>query len=300
MRYAMLYCCILLFAFQGSVKACDACACGISGTTSGPLANYKNNYLGFTYQSFSFYNHLINSDESADKYHLFNIQARWELTDRVRLIVRQPYRVNERQAGADIQQVSGLGDLFIQGSYKLFNLENIDGSTSFLFELGGGLKLPTGKYDPDIHLRDLPENFNIGNGSWGYSINPVMIFKRNRVGAIMTAVYQLFSSASNGYEFGDQAAVAMEFSYTKNLGMMSSLTPGLGLYFESNKKDYYDSGLPVHGTGGNGLFLTFSNSVRVGKMLVIGQFIPPITADYSDSEVKARSRWTVSVNYILN
>ncbi len=300
MRYAMLYCCVLLFAFHRPVQACDACACGISGTTSGPLTNYKNNYLGFTYQSFSFYNHLINSDESNDKYHLINLQARWELTSRVRLVIRQTYRINKRLAGPDIQQVSGLGDLFIQGSYKLFNLENIDGSSSFLFELGGGLKLPTGKYDPDIHLRDLPENFNIGNGSWGYSINPVMIFKRNRVGAIVTGVYQFFSRAANGYEFGDQSAVAMELSYTKNLGMMSSLTPGLGLYYESNRKDYYDVGLPVHGTGGSGLFLTVSNSVRVGNILLTGQFIPPLMADYSDSEVKARNRWVVSVNYILN
>ena len=37
------------------------------------------------------------------------------------------------------------------------------GGDQVVFEIGGGVKLPTGVYDLDLHQSDLPENFNVGS-----------------------------------------------------------------------------------------------------------------------------------------
>ncbi|MDQ3016614.1 MAG: hypothetical protein M3R25_07850 [Bacteroidota bacterium] len=73
---------------------------------------------------------------------------------------RQPDATNE----------TGFVDLGINYAFSFTQQKPIGKSFSMDLDGGLGISFPVGKYDSKIHYRDLPENFNPGNGSFGISV----------------------------------------------------------------------------------------------------------------------------------
>jgi hypothetical protein len=66
--------------------------------------------------------------------------------------------------------------------------------TAFYLEVGGGVSLPTRKYNADNEFdENLPENFNVGKGSLGYTLQMNAISSYDKYGILTNANYQLNS-----------------------------------------------------------------------------------------------------------
>jgi hypothetical protein len=193
--------------------------------------------------------------------------------------------------------MSGLSDVRVLGSYTIFgNREVGDNSTIFL-EVGAGMKLPTGRYDANIHDSNLPENFNLGNGSFGYIFQPNFVWKYKKNGLVFNGNYTYNQSSESGYHFGSQISSQIllfrEFSLTSSL----KLIPNIGTQYERIGVDTYNNGNSVHGTGGEGIFGAGGLTVRYKSLRASFTYSEPLQEDYSQGEVEAQRRLSAQLTF---
>ena len=251
-KYIMALTILLSVATEG--VACDACGCSISGHGIGLLTNFRTNVAGVRYFNTPFQT-APTFGSTNDRFHLLEAFVRYQVNPRIKLTVTQPYRLNYRHdKDAETLHTNGISDTRLMGSYAFVD-ERMGAGSRLYWELGAGVKLPVGKYDNDLHKQDLPDNFNIGNGSWGYLFQSGLVFSANRFGVSFNAATQLNGKTSSGYRFGSQFSGSMLFFAEKTLGEKGRIVPLAGLSGELVSKDQHANGNEAHGTGGKGFLL---------------------------------------------
>ncbi|MEO1263410.1 MAG: transporter [Bacteroidota bacterium] len=287
----------LLFATVNG-EACDACGCSISGQGIGLLTNFRTNVAGIRYFNTPFHAAPLEGS-TEDRFHLAEFFVRYQFNKRFKLMLSQPYRYNvRRDLHASSLDIDGIADTRILGSYAL--VDQWTSNTSRLYwELGAGIKLPVGKYDADIHDRDMPENFNIGNGSWGYLLQTSAVYSNNQFGISLNAASQLNGKTSAGYHFGNQISGSLLLFTEKSLGKKGRIVPLVGGSAEIISKDKFANGKNVHSTGGRGLYGMIGVNAGFDRWQLGASFSKPLTQHYSDGEVIADDRFSIEMNYFF-
>ena len=287
----------LLF-WQSSV-ACDACGCSISGNGMGMLTAFRNNFIGIGWQQTSFHGDPNHGDGAKDYLHTVELSVRYHFTDRLKVLLNQPFRINQRSIEGETRSISGISDTRIVASYTFLNRKKIGKNARIFFELGGGLKLPVGKYDADLHETDLPENFNIGNGSWGYIVQPNLVLNHKNTGLVIGGLYQYFGKTSEGYRFGSQLSTQVLAFHSFKLSEKIKLLPNAGLNAEWITEDRFANEKTVTGTGGQGVFATAGINLKSNNFIMGVAYAQPISQDYSHGEVTAKGRISCQFSYIF-
>ena len=148
------------------------------------------------------------------------------------------------------------------------NNKAINSHTSFYLEAGSGLSLPTGKYNSDLILAEnLPENFNIGNGSLGYILQMNAVLSHKQSGLLINSNYQWNSNTKKGYHFGNQFSSQLSGFREFPIGKLT-LIPNLGLMYEHISSNAYKNGNTVPETGAEGLFISSAMNFKTNKYLI--------------------------------
>lgn len=278
--------------------ACDACGCSIGGNGIGLLGIYRTNFVGLGWQTVHFQSAPRHGAGSEDYFHTLELSVRYHLSDRFKVLVYQPYRLNHRlnSDGSD-QRLDGMSDTRILGSYTVFQNQMLGSQTSLFLEIGAGLKLPVGAYNPHIHDTNLPENFNIGNGSWGYIIQPSLVLTHQKVGIVLNGIYQHHSRTELDYRFGHQLTGQLLFFAEAALNDNLKFIPNAGLTLEQITDDRYANDKPVSGTGGNGTFFSAGLNVKLGNWMIGTAASLPLEQSYSNGEVDAGSRLSAQISF---
>lgn len=280
---------------QPWATACDACGCSIGGNGIGLLSNYRANYIGIGWQLAQFNSAPGHGLGSEDQFHTLELSLRYHLSTRFKLLAYQPYRINRRlNSDQSLQQLSGISDTRIMGAYTLVKDVSL-GSTNFFWEIGAGLKIPVGTYNSRIHDLNLPENFNIGNGSWAYLFQSNLVISHRQLGLVFNGSYQHHSPSRSDYQFGHQWTGQLLLFAEASLRNQLQIVPNAGLALERITTDNHANRNPVSGTGGSGTFLSSGINVKAGNWIIGAAAALPIDQSYSHGEVDARPRLTTQV-----
>lgn len=291
---------VFLVVFLEKGRACDVCGCSIGGTGLGLMAAYRQNFVGFQYQHMSFSSAHEHGDGSSDDFSAFEFVARYRVFRRLNLQLNQPWRLNVRQHPDGNISQKGLGDTRLTGNLILLNQVRLGEKFSLYAEAGGGFKAPTGKYESDIRAqRNLPENFNTGNGNWAGLLQSSVVLNHRNMGLAFTGSHQRNRRSTDGYRFGDQwSGQALLFNQF-TLGGRFSLTPFGGVSTEKTERDETPNGKYATSTGGKGWFAAAGANLKFDDWLVGMAFLQPFSQQYSNAEVEAKGRLTAQLTCIF-
>ena len=278
-------------------SGCDVCSGFVNSGGIGLVANYQNNLVGTRWSATSFRSNTDHEANIQDHFSALDVFFQYRLNTKLRLTFFQLYKWNSRtEVDGSINTVDGLTDSRIWAHY--IAIDRPLGEVSNLFwDIGLGLKFPFGKYDPDIHERNLPENFNISNGSWGYLFQTNVVYIFNNWGLSSTTMAQLNSTSTSGYQFGHQLSTAALLFYRITAGQQLQVVPYAGWYFENVTTDRYANGKDVPGTGGNGHYAQAGLQLNFDNWQVGGSYAEPLTQSYSDAEIIAQGRYSIELTY---
>lgn len=288
---------LVLTALTQYSYACEACGC--SSTMGFDLSyNFRSNSISVIYSRNAFESNLGRAIELKDQFTTMSLNGRYYVNDKIALLAVMPYHSNQRTDLESKQSISGIGDTRFLASYKL--IDSNKESKKIYFDVGLGVKLPTGRYNAKIHDTNLPENFNIGNGSVGLlgQFNFLYTIKNWTMG--ISDIYAYHLESRSGYLFGNQNIFQLNFSRRIELNKTVQLIPTIGLLSEVILKDTYAAGLEVNHSGGQGLFGNMNIGVRLKNFYLGASYSPSLTSNYNNDEVIANSRMTMQLNYFFN
>jgi hypothetical protein len=284
---------------QVSLNACDVCGCSVNSYRAGLLTNFQNNTLRLGWNHSRFQQVVERGASTSDRFQLLELSLRYHVTDRLIFSGRQSYQWNRREYPEAVSQsLEGLGDAQLLISYVLLNNTNVGSSGRLYLEFGAGVKLPSGQFDDDIYRQDLPENFNIGNGSWGYLSQLNILYNLTRIGLALNAAYQINGpTAEDDYHFGDQATAGLTAFYKQAIGKNAELLPMGSIRYEFIAQDRLYNQNFAHGTGGEGLFLSAGLNFRYLSWMVGANYAQAVKQSYSGGEMKALGRIGLDLTY---
>ena len=290
---------VMLLAVQLKSSACDACGCSIMGQPTGLLAAYRKSFISIGYGQAGFSAVPGTGEGAIDAFHTIDMSFDYYFSDRWRAGIYLPFRLNTRTVNQSMQEVRGMADIRLDANYTFFKKENGMSPLEIYLEGGIGMILPTGKYIADIHSQNLPENFNIGNGSFGFSLQQTSGFSYRSFGAVIKNTWTDYKETSKGYEYGAQWVSSLLMLAEIPVDSMVSVIPLGSIQFEKIWNDAYATGADVHGTGGHGVFVSAGCQLKIKSWLCTFQYSLPIADQYSHGEVNAGNRYTFQMTHLF-
>lgn len=280
-------------------NGCDACGCSIMGQPSGLLSQYRKSYLSMGYSRSGFTSAPGIGEGSSDAFHTLDLTFQYYFSSRFHAGLYQPYRINTRNGGQGQQEVHGFSDTRLQGSYTFFQATKPKSKFVVYLDAGIGLSLPTGKYDPHLHDQNLPENFNPGNGSLGYSLSQTSSLSYGSIGLVIKNNWTQFTGTPAGYQYGDQWVANLLTFIELPIDTQFSVLPMAGFQFENVASDHYANGNNVHGTGGQGTYFSAGGQLKFKTWLCTFQYVLPMSGTYSDGEVQPDQRLSLQLTHLF-
>ena len=252
------------FFYGDSKDDCDACGCSANGGSMGFSSMLNNNFIGlrYVYQSYTTKEGIFNNSPWIDEnFNTIQIWSRIPITKKITLSALVPYHNNNRELVTGKEGISGIGDLTVMEMYTLIQ-PKMDSTTNYShkFQMGAGVKAPTGKYNV-ANNGTLNPSFQLGTGSWDYLLVSEYVVKRKQLGLNTALSYTFKTENKKQYQFGNQLNYGSTVFYLLDFNKIK-LVPQLGLageVYASNKQVKQD----VIGTKGDILFSKFG--LEVGK-----------------------------------
>ena len=175
-------------------------------------------------------------------------------------------------ASGERKTLSGIGDVSALAHYNVVNtfFDSTAHTLDHIWLLGGGLKLPTGKYDYAITEDEVANpNFQLGTGSVDYIINSIYTVRKNNIGLNLDLSYKINGTNKNNYKFANKSRAIVNGFMQLTAGDFTFL-PNLGVLGEYNTNDKQ-----------NGIYNQFSGGYLTTAMLGSEVYYKKITAGLS-------------------
>ncbi|URC12766.1 MULTISPECIES: hypothetical protein [unclassified Flavobacterium] len=279
---------------------CDACGCSASGGSMGFSSMLNNNFVGLRYfkQSYTSRDGIFaNSPWIDENFNTVQAWARIPVTEKVQISVLVPYHFHERQLTAGTESIAGLGDITIMALYTVFETQKDSTIFTHKINLGGGVKIPTGKFTEANNAGSVNQSFQLGTGSWDFPLATEYVVKRKNLGLNTTLNYIFKTQNNKNYQYGDQFNYAATFFYLFNTKSIQ-IVPQAGLageLYQTNKQ--HNLNLP--NTAGDILFGKFGLEAGKDKFSIGVNAMLPITQNLSNGNMEANYRWSINLNYTL-
>lgn len=296
---------ILFSGLVYTASACEICGCGLGNYYMGILPHFSHRFAGIRYQFHSFKTRL-NDDPtqfSNDFFQTYEIWTGWNLGKKWRLMTFLPFNINHQVSDEGMENKSGIGDMALLASYKLFDQNKKIASGRILQQLwiGGGLKLATGKFEIDPANTDMAAmaNSQIGSGSTDFLLNAMYNVKVNKTGISTTVNYKINSANKDNYRFGNKLTVNSFISYAIPAGKSGiDIIPNAGLLFEHTAGSELENA-KVNLTGGNLLLGSAGAEVNFNKLVVGFNAQIPVTQNFAENQTKSKVKGMVHISFVF-
>lgn len=279
---------------------CDACGCSANGGSMGFSSIMNANFIGVRYlhQQYKSRDGVFNNSPWIDEnFNTAQVWARIPISKKIEIMALLPYHFHNRiKPDGAKQNISGLGDITFMGFYTLFETSADSSSFSHKVQLGTGIKMPTGNYDK-ANNGSINPSFQVGTGSWDYTVAAEYILKKARIGFHGAANYIFKTENEKHYRFGDQFNYAGTFFYDTNVGALSVM-PQLGFAGEVYRANH-DFGEAVPLTEGNVLFSKAGIELGYNKFSLGINVMLPLQQNLTGGRVEAKYRFSVNLNYTI-
>lgn len=284
-------------------QACDICGCANSGSYFGLMPQSNKSVVGIRYNYLNFKTHPTSPVlRTEEKFNVTELYARFFPIKRVQIMAFLPYRMDQQITTSGTKKQNGFGDMTILANYNILNTlmdrENSSKITHTLM-VGGGIKLPTGrfKYDENDVLQVANANFQPGTGSTDFILNAFYTVNLDQWGLGFNVSRKFNMTNAQEYHFGNQLYGTMDLYRSFKVGKMT-LTPTVGLYAEQSARGTKND-MVLDETGGRQLNGTlglnlFSNRWTLG---INGQ--KPLAQRSNSGHVVAKERILVQVGVLF-
>ncbi|MCD0490252.1 transporter [Pedobacter sp. MC2016-14] len=252
----------LIFFSTVSSYACDICGCGVGSYYLGILPEFNKRFLGLRYQYKNLHTHLgpngertpITADEN---YQSTELWGGWNLGKRFRVLAFVPYNFNRRSNQEGNGTKNGLGDVAVMGYYKVFEQIGTVKDRLMIQSLwiGGGIKVPTGNYEPAERLavQESPNNFQLGTASTDFTLTAAYDIRYNDMGLNANVSYKMNTENKYNYKYGNKFTSNVLAYYKFRVAKVLTIAPNTGILYETAKKDLEDKKYTVDVSGGYSL-----------------------------------------------
>jgi hypothetical protein len=292
---------LIFIMLSGNIIACEICGCSSGNYFIGPYPQFSKHFIGIRY-SFRNFKTVISSDNteySNDFYQTAELLAGTNIGSRWQMLLFAPYNINYSESDDGISRESGLGDMTFFGNYKLFNNKTLNADTNTVSQqlwIGGGLKVPTGRFEVDSSELVTSANSQPGTGSFDYILTGTYMFQVGNWGINSNASYKINGSAQD-FKFGNRFT-ANAFIFRSFSAGMADISPNAGLLFE-NLRANKNKGEEVEETGGNALLMALGLESRMNRILIGFNVQLPAFSDISAGQTEAKVRGMVHLSYVL-
>lgn len=287
--------------------ACDICDCGVGSNYIGILPDFSKKIAGIRYRYSSMATHLgfggaqtyLTSEES---YRIVELWGGWNVGKRFRIMASIPFNFDERTNLGTTGTKNGLGDISLSGFYQLVNSKKILNHKLFVqsFFIGGGIKLPTGKYkDADKENSNEAANlFQLGTASTDFNISTMYDVRLQDIGLNINASYKINTANKYEYVYGNKLSVNTQLYYKFRINKNLVLAPNTGIQIESSAKDF-ERKFKVDASGGNMLCAGFGVETRFKRVAIGANWQTPLSQNLASGFVKANNKGMLHVSFFL-
>lgn len=299
---------ILLFLICFSAirsYSCDACGCSLGGNYFGILPQFNKNFAGLRWSQARFYaymNHqseLLGPESSNDTYNKLELWGRFYVNKKIQVFAFLPYNSNSMNGTHQSVSSNGLGDVTLMANYLLINTgEDKIKRFKHTLVVGGGVKLPSGKYKLEDQGKLVNPNFQMGTGSTDFLLSTMYTIRYQKIGTNLETGYKINTHNSNNYHFGNQYHITSQVFFWQNVGSFSFL-PNAGVYYELGEKHKADDIIQVN-TGGSALLSSLGLETYYKTISLGFNFKHPLSQHYNSddiADITSKDRWTVSLTY---
>jgi hypothetical protein len=291
---------ILFFSLQDSF-ACDICGCSSGNYFIGPFPLFHKYFLGTRYTFRSFKSVVANDPGqfSNDFYQTIELWGGWNIGRKWQVLAFVPYNINRQNSDDGLTKSNGLGDITFIVNYNLLNKQSKDkGGNNVNQQLwvGGGLKIPTGKFSPDPNDIIPTAGNQAGSGSLDYLLNAMYAVYIKNWGISSNVNYKI-NKKSDGYHFGDRFS-SSAFVFRSFTNGNTVFNPNAGLLYENLQANKLN-GEKVPDSGGNALLAAAGLEIGFKKISAGFNIQLPVTQNFSNGQTTAKIRGMVHVTFTL-
>lgn len=291
------------------VVACDICGCGVGSYYIGILPEFKKRFIGLRYQQKGLLTHISPSGSTSylttnETYRTMELWGAMNFGSRFRVLGFVPVNTIARVNQGISSQKSGLGDVALVGYFKLFNSSSTIKSNKLLVHslwIGGGVKLPTGKYNPaEKNIDQLQQNtFQLGTGSIDFTFNAMYDIRIMDLGINSNISYKLNTRNKYDYLYGNKFTGNILAYYKFNIRNKITIAPNIGFLYEEAAIDWKDANSMVDASGGYSNMLSTGIELNYKDISLGGNYQSPLSQNLSGNTVKAKDRFMVHVSLSL-
>ena len=287
--------------------ACDLCGCSNGGSFFGILPQGHRGFLGVRYRYASYNSHLNSLNLSTrEQFRTAELWGRFYPAKRVQVMAFVPFQFSQQTMlkTGEITPLSGLSDITALAHYNLINTfmdDSIVHKINHNLLVGGGVKLPTGRfrYDENSLLDVSNPNFQLGTGSTDWLLNAIYTARYKNWGANADLSYRITTTNPNGYRFGNRLNASASVFYLTGSGFgKTSIMPNAGVFVEQAGHDVR-SGVTNKQTGGYATYLNIGTEVYLNKLSLGVSYRKPVSQYLSEGELRANAQLTTHITFLF-
>ncbi|GAB4132486.1 MAG: hypothetical protein OHK0045_19400 [Raineya sp.] len=271
------------------------------------MPQFNKNFIGLRYRTMRFESHL-NSHilRTNEFFRTTEIWGRFYASPKLQIMAFVPYSFNtQTDVNNFSKNLQGLNDVVLMANYNLLNLSMQNDTTMRKFKhniwLGGGIKLPTGRYN--FEEQDATQvanpNFQLGSGSIDFMVNVFYNLRYKNWGFNQDLNYKINSTNSKGYRFGNRISGNSNIFYIYQFSKKFALMPYTGFYYELSGKNQSHREV-IKETGGNLLAANLGLDMYVSKKINVGSnYQLPIQQNLGAGEIRAKGRWNMQISLLF-
>lgn len=287
--------------------ACNTCGCAATNQSVGILPELAGHFIGLQYQ-YRWYESQHDKSEAPqpaghEYYQTVQLWGRYALGKRVQLFGFLPYQYNSKTESGARNVLSGIGDATVLANYQILRPKTTCDTWAQYLQAGGGVKMPTGKYNNAIlgGGDELAPNMQAGSGSWDFLANANYTLQHGKGGLNVEAAYALTLPNHQDYKYGNRLSGSMQAFYSLEKKKLRIL-PAAGFRYEQAAQDYdnYTVRSLADYTGGYMLYATVGAQAYYNKHWAItATGYLPAAQYYGDGLVKSRGKVDGGVIYLF-
>lgn len=234
-------------------------------------------------------------------FHTIDAWGNFFLSERLQLMVNLPYQIAENYYNDTIvQEASGIGDISGLLMYQVHNTK-ADAPVKFRqrFSVGGGLKLPTGKYKMEKDDEPIQQEYQPGTGSIDFILNAQYLMRYRKAGLSANVLYKINGENNQEYAFANGTNIDIRLFYQIKATKSVMIMPEVGVFYEEAERDI-ERGSQVYGTGGNATFGSLGLRTFYKEFSLIGTYFSSWNESLNDFQLANKERFVIGLIYTFS